>query len=143
MDPDKTSKKYCAAKIRKCPERGSLKAKSDSDSLVLKGEKVNPRHKMCDRLIFGSDGKVAIVELKSTVQHAPDITDKFANSAEASPDIVPKADSRASRAALALAAKRYRSFIERDAIRGERLKHDGRVYRILTGHRGSAMSEFV
>lgn len=111
--------------------------------MILKGEIVDPRNKMCDCLVFRSDGKIVLVELKSTVQHAQKIAEKFKKSITASLNIASEAGSRPNRVVLVLLAKRHGRTVESHWIKHQRLKHGNDTYPIHLGSCGDLMSKFV
>lgn len=141
MDLDRIAKRYPRAKVDKCAEKGcNLRAISESEFLILKGEIVDPRNRMCDCMVFGEDGKIVLVELKGTVQHVRRIFEKFKNSKTASLDIASEAGSEVSRIIPVLLAKRYRRPFEYATIEYENRK---RKCQIKIGKCGDRISKFT
>lgn len=95
---------------------------------------------MCDCLVFGSDGRIVLVELKNTVQHANKIFEKFRNSVAASLNIAAEADSKARCVALVLLAKKHGRNTEHIAITSRWIAGK---YRINTGRCGDPLAKFA
>ena len=144
MNLDRIAEKYRHAKVGKCAEAGcSIRTTSGPEFLILKGEIVDPSSKMCDCLVFRRDGKIVLVELKNTVQHARKIAEKFEKSIAASFDIASETDSKVNRVILVLLANRYRRAMERGRIRSTRLRRGKDMYVIQAGRCGDLMSKFT
>lgn len=144
MDVDEIARRHPSARAGSCVERGcKLKVGSDSEFLILKGEAVDPNHKMCDCLMFGSDGKIVLVELKHSVQHVREIFEKFEKSVAASIGIAAEVGSNASCVILVLVAKNYRNPIEHNRIAAKRIRHKSVTYRINTGSCGDSVRKFA
>ena len=144
MNLNRIAEKYSRAKVNKCAEQGcKLRTRLGPESLILKGEIVDPSNKMCDCLVFRSDGKIVLVELKNTIQHVRKIVEKFERSITASLNIAAETDSKVSCVVLVLLTNRYRRAAERDRIRSARLRRGKDVYEIKPGRCGDLMSKFT
>ena len=144
MNLDRIAEKYPRARVSKCAEQGCrLGTRSGSEFLILKGEIVDPSSKMCDCLVFRSDGKIVLVELKNTIQHVGKIVEKFESSITASLNIASETDSKVSCVVLVLLTNRYRRALERARIRSARLRRGKNVYEIMPGRCGDLMSKFA
>ena len=67
-----------------------MNMKGMKDFVILKGEKISGKERMCDCIIFDgkNDVSVSLVELKCRMSHAPNIAKKLNNDGKHAKDIL-------------------------------------------------------
>ena len=93
LDIERIKRDYAYALRSRCSESGcTLRLDRLSNRVVLKGDDICQDRKMCDCIIFITNGSatIAIVELKSKTAHTSEILDKLTNSSEIALDILEK-----------------------------------------------------
>lgn len=110
------------------------------DFVILKGEKISGKERMCDCIIF--DGKngvsVSLVELKCRMSHASDIAKKLNNGGKHAKDILEHEGLRVGTVTAAILARRFHRH-DCTILRGVSVMVGGRKYRIFAHPCGTSL----
>ena len=110
------------------------------DFVILKGEKISDKERMCDCIIFDgkNDVSVSLVELKCRMSHAPKIAQKLNNGGKRAEDILEQEGLRVGTVTVAILA---RWFHRQDfaILKGLSVAVNGRKYRIHACRCGTSL----
>lgn len=110
------------------------------DFVILKGEKISGKERICDCIIFDgkNDVSVSLVELKCRVSHASKIAQKLNNGGKRAKDILEQEGLRVGTVTVAILARQFHRH-DYAILRGSPVVINGRKYGISMCRCGTSL----